>query len=347
MEQHLRYPSPQVRAWNCCAGEAQSAGEGNGGAPFPEGEAAVRIANRGLEHGAADQLGLTAQRHLSARANSFPAVSSATAGCISTKPGPTSLRFSPPSLPAMDGLVQSIPKKLGEALEPHRMQMLNYSNASGVAFSGLTDGNHWELYDVFRKDTLDKRRVLELSISDTPAHKCALELLLLWRPNLASGEPIEANKPVITVSPPVEQTNPIEQTNENQQPPTPANNEGWTSLSGFQPGTKGKPPSRIRLPDDEERPIQGWRYILMEVAEWLIRTEKLTGDKFPLASGRTRYLVHNETKHSNGSDFGSPQQLSNGLFLETHFSADRVAKTTRFLLEHFGEDAAAVWLKFN
>ena len=59
-------------------------------------------------------------------------------------------------------------KKLGEALEPHRMQMLNYSNASGVAFSGLTDGNHWELYDVFRKDTLDKRRVLELSISDTP-----------------------------------------------------------------------------------------------------------------------------------------------------------------------------------
>ena len=85
----------------------------------------------------------------------------------------------------------------------------------------------------------------------------------------------------------------------------------------------------------------------MEVAEWLIRTEKLTGDKFPLASGRTRYLVHNETKHSNGSDFGSPQQLSNGLFLETHFSADGVAKTTRFLLEHFGEDAAAVWLKFN
>ena len=93
------------------------------------------------------------------------------------------------------------------------MQMLNYSNASGVAFAGLTDGNHWELYDVFRKDTLDKRRVLELSISDIPAHKCALELLLLWRPNLASGKPIEANKPVITVSPPVEQTNPIEQTN--------------------------------------------------------------------------------------------------------------------------------------
>ncbi len=238
-------------------------------------------------------------------------------------------------------------KKLGEALEPHRMQMLNYSNASGVAFAGLTDGSHWELYDVFRKDTLDKRRVLELSISDTPAHKCALELLLLWRPNLASGEPIEANKPVITVSPPVEQTNPIEQTNENQQPPTPTNNEGWTSLSGFQPGTNGESPSRVRLPDDEERPIQGWRYILMEVAEWLIRTEKLTSDKVPLASGRTRYLIHNETKHSNGTDFKSPMQLSRGLFLEGNVSAKKAVKTTRFLLEHFGEDAATVSLKFN
>ena len=249
--------------------------------------------------------------------------------------------LSPDSPPA--ALVEA--KKLGEALEPHRMQMLNYSNASGVAFSGLTDGNHWELYDVFRKDTLDKRRVLELSISDTPAHKCALELLLLWRPNLVSGEPIKANGPISPAS--TTPSTPAMQTINIQQPPTPANNEGWTSLSGFQPGTKGKPPSRIRLPDGEERPIKWWGYILMEVAEWLIRTEKLTSDKVPLASGRTRYLIHNETKHSNGTDFKSPMQLSSGLFLEGNVSAKEAVKTTRFLLEHFGEDAAAVWLKFN
>ena len=236
-------------------------------------------------------------------------------------------------------------KKLGEAVEPHRMQMLNYSNASGVAFAGLTDGSHWELYDVFRKDTLDKRRVLELSISDTPAHKCALELLLLWRPNLASGEPIKANEPISPAS--TTPSTPAMQTINIQQPPTPTNNEGWTSLSGFQPGTNGESPSRVRLPDDEERPIQGWRYILMEVAEWLIRTEKLTSDKVPLASGRTRYLIHNETKHSNGTDFKSPMQLSSGLFLEGNVSAKEAVKTTRFLLEHFGEDAATVSLKFN
>ena len=38
-------------------------------------------------------------------------------------------------------------KKLGEALSSHRMQMLNYANASGIEYVGLTDGNHWELYN--------------------------------------------------------------------------------------------------------------------------------------------------------------------------------------------------------
>ena len=46
------------------------------------------------------------------------------------------------------------------------MQMLNYSNASGVEYAGLTDGDRWELYDV--------------SVSGMAAHECALRLLLLW-----------------------------------------------------------------------------------------------------------------------------------------------------------------------
>ena len=41
-------------------------------------------------------------------------------------------------------------KKLGETLSSHRMQMLNYANASGIEYAGLTDGDHWELYSVFR-----------------------------------------------------------------------------------------------------------------------------------------------------------------------------------------------------
>ena len=59
-------------------------------------------------------------------------------------------------------------KKLGEPLMSHRMQMLNYANASGIDYAGLTDGNHWELYNVFKRGQLEERRILEVSIANDP-----------------------------------------------------------------------------------------------------------------------------------------------------------------------------------
>ena len=92
-------------------------------------------------------------------------------------------------------------KKLGEPLSLHRMQMLNYSNASGVEYAGLTDGDLWELYEVFKRGQLEERRILDVSIANTPTYEAALKLLLLWRPNLASGRPVTANAPVLVPFP--------------------------------------------------------------------------------------------------------------------------------------------------
>ena len=58
-------------------------------------------------------------------------------------------------------------KRLGEPLATHRMQMLNYANAWGIEYAGLTDGNHWELYRVFEPGRLEERRILEVAIRDT------------------------------------------------------------------------------------------------------------------------------------------------------------------------------------
>ena len=72
-------------------------------------------------------------------------------------------------------------KRLGESLVAHRMQMLNYANILGIAYAGLTDGNHWELYKVFEPGRLEDRRIVDVSIAEAPAHVSALKLLLLWR----------------------------------------------------------------------------------------------------------------------------------------------------------------------
>ena len=88
-------------------------------------------------------------------------------------------------------------KKLDESLAAHRMQMLNYANAAGIPHAGLTDGNHWEMYTVFDQAPIEQRRILDVSIANTPSHEVALKLLLLWRRNLASGQPVTANEPVL------------------------------------------------------------------------------------------------------------------------------------------------------
>ena len=163
-------------------------------------------------------------------------------------------------------------KKLGESLAPHRSQMVGYSVEFGVPYAGLTDGDHWELYDVFQQTPLDEKKVLDVSLAGMPSHRCALQLLLLWRPNLASGDPKRANGPI------------IETLCGNGPPPPPGD---WTPIAEFQPKSEEKPPSRMRFPDEEERPIQYWYQVLVQVAEWLVRKGTLTAQKCPIKQGKS------------------------------------------------------------
>lgn len=244
-------------------------------------------------------------------------------------------------------------KRLGSFLENHLDQAVGYCITQGIPYAGVTDGNHWQLYRTFEPVALTDKRVLDVRIDGTQTHECVLQFLLLWRPNLATGRAIPANEPILPELP--SETTGAEPTigsaPPNAPPPDSASNEGWVRLADFHPGRGGKPPSRIHLPDGEERLIRYWVNILMEVAEWLVRTEKLTPDKYPvglpLSSGRTRYIVNNEPEHSNGSQFALPVELSNGLSLETNFTAEETTKNSHFLLEHLNQGVTSVWLKFE
>ena len=89
-------------------------------------------------------------------------------------------------------LVASIEaKRLGESLDNHEKQIFDYAWDLKVKFGGLTDGNWWYLVD-FSKFTDSDRTILQVSLTDDPAYEVALKLLLLWRPNFASGRPVSA-----------------------------------------------------------------------------------------------------------------------------------------------------------
>ncbi|RLA94076.1 MAG: hypothetical protein DRG25_03260, partial [Deltaproteobacteria bacterium] len=79
--------------------------------------------------------------------------------------------------------------------------------------------------------------------------------------------------------------------------------------------------------------------ILLNAAEWLIQKGRLKKEDYPIRTterARTRYVINNEPKHSDGKDFKRPKRLSNDLYIETKFKTNRCKKLARELLEKYG-----------
>lgn len=244
-------------------------------------------------------------------------------------------------------------KKLGESLASHRMQMLNYSNASGVEYAGLTDGDHWELYEVFQRGQLEDRRILDVSIANMPAHELALKLLLLWRPNLGSGQPVAAAEPLVGSAPVAQSAMPtapeistiIEAARPISSEPV-SIEPGWVSLPDFNPPGGSKAPTAIRFPDGSVQEIKRWNDILVAVATWLNASGKLTTSDVPVQSSPKTYIVHTRPKHPTGNEFFLHREIANGsLIVNTHGSAIQMRKNSRTLLEHRGVSPDTVQLQ--
>jgi hypothetical protein len=76
--------------------------------------------------------------------------------------------------------------------------------------------------------------------------------------------------------------------------------------------------------------------ILINAAEWLIRKGKLKAADCPVGIGHKRNLINTVQRHKYGDQFRAPKRLSNGLWLETHYSTASCINNARRLLERFG-----------
>ncbi len=236
-------------------------------------------------------------------------------------------------------------KKLGAPLQQHRMQMLNYCNAGGIKCAGITDGSQWELYDVFSPRPLEERRRLDITIADRTPADCALALLIFWNPNLATGQPIAANFPIVEVDPqptlpPLRPLPPpLELSQEIPELP-------WVALSDYSPPSNTPPPSHIRLPNGDVHGIEKWYDILLRVAQWLWTSRKLTENEVPVSSSAKRYVVNTSPRHPDETPFRSPVTIpSSSLSMEAHRSAASSRSEAAKLLKNFGADPATVWVR--
>ena len=242
-------------------------------------------------------------------------------------------------------------KKLGESLASHRMQMLNYSNASGVEYAGLTDGDRWELYEVFQRGQLEDRRILDVSIANMPAHELALKLLLLWRPNLASGQPVPAEESLFGL-PPDEGRAPTPNGDRDRDPrdippkKVEESIDNWVALSNLIVQRGSDPPQAIRFGNEPEQTIGRWRDILIKVVAWTWSNGYLNNSDIPRRLGRQRYLIHTEPVHPTGREFAGPVPIvGSPLHVEANLSAPDCAKHAMNVLQHCNVNSDTVWVK--
>lgn len=227
-------------------------------------------------------------------------------------------------------------KKLGEALVPHRMQMLNYANAAGIDYAGLTDGDNWELYDVFERGQLEERRILEVSIARTPAHESALKLLLLWRPNLESRQPVAASPPILgKESTPTQEPPP----GDGKPPEPPPESPDWIALSQYTPPSGAPCPLAIKFWDGNKRTLSRWNEILTLVVEKLYAEGLLAIDHAPIQWSKGTYSVHTEPVHPTGKPFANYKSIDGTpLFVNVNLNAGQVRENAKKLLQRYGKN---------
>lgn len=241
-------------------------------------------------------------------------------------------------------------KKLDEPLKStHRAQMLKYAIELGIPYTGLTDGNHWELYSVFQPVPMEEKQILNVSILDTKSHESALKLLLLWHPNLIDGRAVKANKPVLFETPDSEATpTGTLQTSESteSQKHTLDPSSDWRVLSDYNPPAGTPVPKAIRLWDNTEREIYHWYEILLIVAEKLFDDALLKAEDAPIQWAKATYSIHTESIHPTGKPFTNYRQIgTTGLFVNIHHSAKDIRNNTKKLLHKYGVNPGTVYLK--
>lgn len=249
-------------------------------------------------------------------------------------------------------------KKYDEPLDAHRMQLLTYALGQGIPYGCLTDGNRWQVYDIFaavrggEPQPLDQRCRLDVTVAGDPPVRSALAFLGIWRPNLQTdGRFVDASDPFLAsdlTHSPLEPADlraaPVSPTLPSPSSPRAA---GWTSLMDNFEVTNRPPPSEVRFPGRSAVAVRSWRGMFVEIALWLHEQGLLTRQNCQIPRGQgNRVIFSTNGMHPNGEPFRDLVQIeSAGLVLEGNMSGKACVRLAKDLLARFGHDPSQVYLR--
>ena len=241
-------------------------------------------------------------------------------------------------------------KALGRALkDDEKMQALNYANMDGIDYMAITNGDQWQMFDVFKRGQLDNRILMEFQLTRDEPYACALQALGLWRPNLASGKPKEAATPVmIEKLTRAESASTVSKPSRGKKVAEPSNNGDWMPLTSLQIESGQKPPAFIKFPDSNPILIKTWTNILASVAEYLIEIDKLSAEMYPIQNSTDLYLSSTEPVDLEGKRIRFKRKIRNELWLSGPRRRSKfMHENACWLLDKFGVNPSTVLVSIN
>ena len=217
-------------------------------------------------------------------------------------------------------------KVLGSRLEEHTRQIVTYATETGIGSAGITDGDRWMLYDVFRPAPMEDKRVMNVRLTRGEPLAVALDLLAgLTRPGLPPSQ-TEGGR---------------------GQAPDQAKDHGrtapggeWTTVAALEEPWSIKAGAELRFPDGKTWEARSWQHAVGRVAEWLVTTGKLAEERLPLQVGDIVRGVHWEPVHSDGTRFNRQHEFSapsgRRVYVHTHGARKTSVRYIRIMLDSCG-----------
>ena len=90
-------------------------------------------------------------------------------------------------------------KPLGESLEKKAItQAITYAVENTIPYIIVTNGDRWEMYEVFKKADLEDKKLMEFQLSEHLPQECVLQASRIWRSFLAppddpEDDPVESD----------------------------------------------------------------------------------------------------------------------------------------------------------
>ena len=220
-------------------------------------------------------------------------------------------------------------KSLGSNLKASVIgQALAYAKLAGISYAIVTDGDKWEMYDVFKPAAVEESLLMKLELSQQSARKNAEQALTMRKPNLTSKDPV-FKRPKRT-----------SKRDKLPKPPKPPGRKSYSfdSDKRYPQHTK---PSRLKIGNYVDVEVNFWTDVIHEVVVWLVKEERLNDNHCPIETGKWTF-VSSEAVNRDGTPFKNSRQLPKGFILHRGLTTEEQWSGLRKMLDQFQVDTSAI-----